>query len=242
MQTLGVRIFQIVFLVWSFVVSAGAQAPTADKIFETVRAKYEAMTSYSDTGTVTYEYGHDTKDTHKFVTLFSRSPRGYLLEFTKVSGERFVIWGDPEAFHTWWSAINSRSDYPNPTNTGAFVGSDFHTYGMAQKVTALLYPKAQFPGSFGNMTDLLVGGTEEIAGHKCYRLEGRTRDIYGATGRETNIRKITIWVDVDSYLIRKVVEVPKEVLPGHVDRTTTNYDPFANPTIDQSRFKFVPPR
>lgn len=241
MSKVGSSLFQLAVLATVFAGFGHAQTPNADKILEAVYAKYAGLTSYSDTGTVTYEYGTDSKDTHRFVTLLNRSPRGYLLEFTKVSGERFVIWGDPEAFHSWWSAINSRSDYPNPNNTGAFTGSDVHTYGVAQKITALLYPKAQLPGSFGNMTDMVLAGTEDVDGHKCYRLEGRARDVYGATGRETNIRKIAIWVDVDSLLIRKVVEVPKEVLPGHIDKTTTIYEPLANPTIDQARFKFVPP-
>jgi len=212
----------------------------ANEILDRSFAKYASLTSYSDTGTVVYEYGTSSKDRHTFTTYFSRAPRGYLFDFKKESGERFVIWGDPEAFHTWWSAIDSKSDYPNPNNTGAFTGADVHSTGVAMKITPLFYPKASMQGSFTNYNDAVTEGTEDIVGHKCHRLLGTARDIYGATGHESNARKMTVWIDADSLLIRKVVEEWKP-LPGQISRTTTTYDPQANPAIDQSRFKFTLP-
>ena len=240
MHIASARVFQIVCLVGFVAVTSAAQAPTADKILESVRAKYGSLNSYSDTGEVINEFGTSSKETHKFTTLFNRAPRAYLLDFTKQSGERFVIWGDPDAFHNWWSAINGRTDYPNPNNTGVFTGADVHTIGVAMKVSSLLYPKANLQGSFTNYREITVDGTENISGHNCYRLVGTAVDIYGATGRESNLRKMTVWVDADSMLIRKVVEEWKP-LPGQVSRNTTLYEPIANPAIDASRFKFTPP-
>jgi outer membrane lipoprotein-sorting protein len=242
MKTAGVRAFQIVCLVGFVVVNSAAQAPTADKILESVRAKYGSLNSYSDSGEVINEFGTSSKETHKFTTLFNRAPRGYLLDFSKQSGERFVIWGDPDAFHNWWSAINSRTDFPNPNNTGVFTGADVHTLGVAMKVTALLYPKANFQGSFTNFTDVVVDGVEDIGGRKCYRLVGTAKDIYSATGRESNVRRMTVWVDIESMLIRRVVEVPKDVLPGHIDKVTTMFEPQENPKLEESRFAFTPPK
>lgn len=240
MRTLGERAFRIAFLFSILAVPFSAQTASGDKIFASVLAKYASLNSYSDSGEIINEYGTSSKDVHKFKTLFNRAPRGYLLDFTKVSGEKFVIWGDPDAFHSWWSSINSRSDYPNPSNTGVFIGSDVHTYGVAMKVTSLIYAKANLQGSFTNFTDIVLAGTDDVSGHKCYRLTGKARDIYSNTGRESNVRKMTVWVDTDSMLIRKVVE-EWPPLPGQVSRYTTIYDPQANPAIDAAKFKFEPP-
>src|SRR5438128_124714 len=114
MQIPSERTWRLACLFCVLVSTYHAQTPSGDKIFANVQAKYASLNSYSDTGQIINEFGTGSREVHKFTTLFNRSPRGYLLDFTKQSGEKFVIWGDPAAFHTWWSAINSRSDYPNP--------------------------------------------------------------------------------------------------------------------------------
>src|SRR3982751_3547607 len=83
---------------------ASNRSLAANEVLQRSFAKYASLTSYSDTGVVVYEYGTASKDRHTFTTYFSRAPRSYYFDFKKESGERFVIWGDPEAFHTWWSA------------------------------------------------------------------------------------------------------------------------------------------
>lgn len=221
---------------------AVADTHAANDVFERSRAMYASLKSYADTGIVIYDFSINSHERHTFTTYFSRSPRGYYFDFKKEAGERFVIWGDPDAFHTWWSATNVKEDYPNPDNLGAFTTADVHSFGAAKKITLLLYSKAPMQGSFTNYTDAVNDGEEKIDGHTCYRLTGTAKDIYGATGRESNVRKMTVWIDKDSLLIRKVVEVPREILPGQINKTTTIYDPVANPTIDQTRFKFVPPK
>lgn len=216
------------------------EADSAQDLLEKSRVKYASLTSYADRGTVLNEFGTSSREEHKFVTYFSRAPRGYYFDFTKESGERFVIWGDPEAFHTWWSATKVTEDYPNPSNTGAFVFADVHSVGAAMKITPLLYSKGGLQGSFTNFTDASADGTDDIGGRRCYRLTGTARDIYSATGRESNVRKITVWIDAEALLIRKVVEEWKP-LPGQIRRVTTTYEPQANPAIEQSKFRFTPP-
>ena len=51
---------------------------------------------------------------------------------------------------------------------------------------------------------------------------------------------MTVWIDAESLLIRKVVEVPKDVLPGQIARVTTTFQPQANPKLDDARFTFTP--
>jgi outer membrane lipoprotein-sorting protein len=220
---------------------AAATPASADDILARSRALYAGLNSYADTGVVLDEYGTGTRERHSFTTYFSRAPRGFYFDFKRESGDRFLIWGDPQAFHSWWRATGVKDDYPNPNNIGAFSTAGPHTVGSALKIPTLLYSKAPFQGAFTNYTDAVQDGTEEIGGHRCYRLVGTAKDVYGATGHESNLRKMTVWIDAESFLIRQVVEVPKEILPGHIDKTTTTFEPQANPALDESRFKFTPP-
>ena len=208
------------------------------------RARYASLNSYADTGVVLHEYGvagSQGRERHTFTTYFNHAPRGFYFDFQKESGDRYVIWGDPEAFHTWWKTTGVKSDYPNPDNIGAFSTSGPPTLGSALMIPTLLYSKAPLQGAFTNFKDAVEDGTEEVGGHRCRRLVGTAKDVYGATGRESNVRRMTVWIDAESLLIRKVVEVPKDVLPGHVDKTTTTFEPQANPAPDESRFRFTPP-
>ncbi len=220
-----------------------ARSAGDDDVLTRSRATYAALNSYADKGTVVNEFGPANgavTEKHNFTTYFRRAPRGFYFEFNKASGDRFVIWGDPYAFHTWWKTIGTKTDYPNPSNTGAFVTAEPNTLGAALKIPALLY-KGALAGAFSHFTDAVNDGTEDISGHKCYRVVGTAKDVYSATGRETNIRQMTVWIDAESLLIRKVVEVPKDIPAGYLNRVTTTFEPQANPTLEDSRFGFTPP-
>jgi outer membrane lipoprotein-sorting protein len=217
----------------------------ADDIFARSRAMYASLLSYADTGTVDKQYGQGgaSHDRHTFTTYFKRAPRGYYFEFSKLGGvDRYVIWGDPQAFHTWWKTTVVKTDYPNPNNTGAFTGAGEQTAGSAMQITPLLYAKAQLPGALANFTNIRPSGTEEINGRPCYRLVGTTSESYAATGRVVNARDLTVWIDTESLLVRKVYEKPKDQVAGWLSSVTTTFVPQANPAIDNSRFRFTPPK
>jgi outer membrane lipoprotein-sorting protein len=210
---------------------------SGDDIWTRVRAVYAGLKSYEDTGAVINEYGVDSVDKFPFAMRFSRSPRRFILDYNP-QGARFVIWGDPDAFHTWWKTTGDQYDFPNPNNTGAFVGGPIR--GTGQKIPTLLYAKASLLSDFSNLTDLVNDGTEAVSGHKCHRLMGITRDVYAATTKEVNVRKMTLWIDAESLLIRKVLEEWKP-LPGTRSRVITTYEPRANMPIDDTRFAFKAP-
>src|SRR5437588_6298747 len=90
-----------------------------DDIWARSRAMYASLDSYADSGVVLSEFGVSSRERHTFTTSFSRAPRGFHFDFQKGNGDRFVIWGDPQAFHTWWKTTNVKSDYPNPNNIAA---------------------------------------------------------------------------------------------------------------------------
>jgi hypothetical protein len=199
---------------------------------------YADLRSYADSGVVIHEYGSASTDEFKFVTRFNRSPRRFFLES---SGGQYVIWGAPDAFHTWTKVTGEQYDYPNPNNTPALTMSGAQTRGVSAIVPPLLYAKAALGSVFDNFTDQTVDGIDTIGSHRCHRILGTTRDVYAATGREVNVRKLTVWIDVDSLLIRQVREEWKP-LPGQRSRNTVVYEPQANPTIDETRFRFAPPK
>jgi outer membrane lipoprotein-sorting protein len=219
--------------------AASACAQSAESILQKTRDTYAQVKSYADTGVVLYEYGASSEDKHTFSTLFNRAPRHLLLDFHKQGGDRYVIWADPDAFHTWWKTIGQQTDYPNPNNAGALNLSAPNTGGIALKIPTLLWGKA-FESAMLKIADPVLEGTEEIGGHRCQRIAGRASDAYAATGNEVNVRKVTIWIDAESFLVRKILEEWKP-LPGQRNRVTTIFEPQANPALEESQFKFVPP-
>jgi outer membrane lipoprotein-sorting protein len=216
-----------------------AFAQSSDAILQKARDAYAQMQSYSDTGVIRYEYGASSQDQHTFSTAFIRKPRHFLLQFHKQGGDEYVIWSDADAFHTWWKTTGQQTDYPNPNNTPAISMSGQNTSGTALKIPTVLYGKA-FGAAMLNIADPVLDGTEDVGGHRCHRITGRASDVYSATGKEVNIRKVTVWIDTDSFLIRKMVEESKP-LPGQRNRTTTSYEPRANPTLEDASFRFMPP-
>ena len=226
----------------AFAVSAGAAAEeSAQAVLDHARSVYADMSSYSDTGTVVKEYSATSHEEHRFSTLFTRAPRHFLFDFYKQSGDRMVIWGDPDAFHVWWKTTGQVTEYPNPKNTGAISLSDYPTDGAITKIPTLLYSKASLSGALARFAPASVESTEPIGGQPCYRLGGKTNDLYGESGKQVNIRNLTVWIDTKTYLVKRVLE-ESPAAPGMLDRTTTTFDPKANPAIADASFKFSPPK
>ena len=220
--------------------TAYASAENASEVLQKTRTTYGAMKSYADTGVVLNEYGSSSQDRHTFSTYFNRAPRHFLLDFRKQGGSQYVIWGDPDAFHTWWSTTGQQYDYPNPNNITAISGSSQNTGATSMKIPTLLYLKSALAGQMLELADPVLDGTEPIGNRRCYRITGRASDVYATTGKEVNVRRVTVWIDAESSLVRKVLEEWKP-LPGQRSRVITTFEPQVNPALDDSRFKFVAP-
>ena len=226
---------------WSFMfLGSAAHAQSAESILQKTRDTYAQMKSYADSGVVLNQYGASSEDKHTFSTAFSRSPRHFLLDFHKQGGDQYVIWADADAFHTWWKTTGQQTDYPNPNNVPAIGMSGQNTAQVGLKIPTLLWGKA-FSSAMLNIHDPEVDGTEQVSGHPCHRVIGRMSDVYSATGKEVNIRKITVWIDAESFLIRKMTEDFK-ALPGQRSTVVTTYEPRANSSLDDAQFKFTPPQ
>jgi outer membrane lipoprotein-sorting protein len=227
---------------------AAAQAPSpSGAILERARATYAALQSYADTGVTMTEYQSPGApaivERHSFSTLY-KSPRQYLFDFQKdpkAGAERFVLWGDGEDFHTWWSATRVHDIYSRGRGATGFALGSLPTKGTVLLVSPLLFPQA---GLHGSIADLTVSGgaeIEDIGGLRCYKIIGEVRSAYGS-GAISGARPATAWIDAGTFLVRKIFEdTPQGAGGGIASRITTTFEPQANPTLEDGRFRFIVP-
>ena len=127
-------------------VAAGAQRPiiaavlsptsasrAAADVLAQSKATYAALQTYSDSGTVVNEFGSNprnpSKEVHRFLTNFRR-PRSFLFDFVKSNAaDRYVVWGDDQAFHGWWRTTGVQYDYPKGQGSGAVSGAAAAFFG-----------------------------------------------------------------------------------------------------------------
>jgi hypothetical protein len=218
----------------------------AQDLFARSRAAYAALKSYSDTGTVLIEAGlaaNPSRETHTFHTHF-RAPRHYDFEFNEArtsGGRRFVMWSDDEAFHNWWSHSEVESVFPKGRGAMAFPPIGAGTAGSSALISPLLFQGAGLVGTLTTLGEITGAGEETVSGRKCHRIMGIAKWVY-PTGYETGVRRVTVWIDAESMLIRKVMEdTPKGSHPRAIGRLTTTLEPVANPVLDDSKFRFAVP-
>jgi hypothetical protein len=243
------RFMRVPTLVLGLVLPALADSkPSASATQDVVvrsRTQYGALRSYADTGTVDAELGPTgqvIRERHTFKTYY-RAPRHFYFDFTKHQNvDRFVIWSDDAAFHTWWQATGVEHSYPKGQGAGAFVTGAAPTKNALMQIAPLLFASAGLTGTLTEFVDASDAGSDVVGGKACYRLIGIARSVYPATGHEHNVRRTTVWIDRDTLLVRKVFEdTPRGTPAGFVNRITTTFEPVVNLAVEDSRFKFVPP-
>lgn len=230
--------------------TAGALAPSrpsaAEDALARSRSVYASLRSYSDTGAMTTEYGPRgtvITEHHTFKTFY-RGPRQFYFEFNKEAGnDRFVVWSDGPAFHTWWAATGVAETYPPGSGAQAFAIGASPTLDTLIDIPPLLFSTAGLAGTLNEMRDVSVAGTEMIAGHQCQKVAGVAKSVYGATGNEVNVRKVVVWIDAETALVRRIFEDSSGGAPaGTTSRSTVMFEPQANPTLDDAKFRFTPPK
>ena len=236
----------------------GAQATTSlpPELTRSI-AYYATLTSYADSGTVTVDTGA-LVDKARFTTYFRRASRDLFFDFQSLSSVtvktghtidmrvyRVVVWMFNGGMQTY------QTPTPQPlqqvgSNAGAQVralsGASPATKGAAIMIPSLLYSQARLPSSILQLETATVTGVEPINGRACHKITG-TAAAYYPSGRRTGIRPVSVWIDTETQLIRRVVEDTPE---GYGDgkatlRITFDYQPQANPAIDDSKFQFKVP-
>jgi outer membrane lipoprotein-sorting protein len=220
-----------------------APAGASDDVLARSRAAYAALRSYSDTGIVTVETQVPGAplaiERHTFTTRY-RNPRHFYFEFKKdasAGDERLAIWCDGGDFQSWWSATGVHEVFSGGRGVSAFTSAVFPTQGAAVQIPPVLFPAAEMHGPFVDMKDVRALGFEDAGGRRSHKIAGVVQSHFGSA------RPITVWIDAETLLVRKIVEgTPVEAAAGHVDRVTTTFDPRPNLTMADSEFRFAVPR
>jgi outer membrane lipoprotein-sorting protein len=231
------------FLTFSYV-----QSPAPAEILARTTSAYAELRSYADTATVVAEFGPPgaiSKERHTFRTFF-RAPRSFYFEFDKgaaAGGSRFVVWSDAEAFHTWWSDTGVHETYPRGTGANAFAMGAGPSSATLTLVAPLLFPQAGLASAVSEIDQatLTLAGDEVLGGRRCHKLAGMAKSVYAETGHVSNVRKMAVWIDAESALVRRIWSDTPDGSGSWTMRLTATIEPQVNPAIDDARFKFAAP-
>lgn len=237
----------------AFTADPGTAGFDAEEVLARTYAAYAALNSYADSGTVVDE-SKGFRDRFTFRTLQTREPRNFLLDFRyagadydngfKIAGgARTVIWMQAGHLQTWNSETQAHDVYPEDggRQVEAIKGASVGTRGVSVLVPSLIYIKANLASVVQATEEAVAAGTETIGGRPCLKVTGIERWRY-PSGQVTGVRPITIWIDAETYLIRKVLEdTPKDSPRGSLSRRIFTFEPKANPQIEGKHFDFTIP-
>lgn len=215
-------------------------------------ALYPTLTSYADTGTVLVDSG-GVKDRAKFKTYF-RQPTDLFFEYydhVSTSGTvpitmptHLVVWMLNGEMEHWNGAAQSHEIISRASGrqVSALLGVSTASQGAAGLVPSLIFSTSRIVGPIQEVFQASLAGEEVLDGRKCHKVMGVARSVY-PTGAVTNIRAVTVWVDAESLLIRKVFEdTPKGYPRGAQLHKTVVYQPQANVPLDAAKFQYKVPK
>ena len=218
-------------------------------------AYYATLSSYSDTGTLREEVPGIVNEA-KFTTYFRRETRDLYFDFQELTStnpenrytidmtaNRTVVWmfkGEMQKYE----AKTRTHDVVAPANGGqvrALQALVHATTGASVLIPSLLYSQAKLPGTILQIQEAAVAGIEEVNNRRCHKITGTAALIY-PSGQRGNVRPVTLWIDADTQLVRKVSEDTPEGRPaGAFLRFTVTMQPQVNPTLADSQFQFQIP-
>jgi outer membrane lipoprotein-sorting protein len=231
--------------------SGGAEAPALPGVLTDAIAHYATLGSYADTGTVSEAIAGMIHET-TLRTWFRRATRDLYFDYqpqrtvypklnghvVDISANRLVIWMFQGRMQSYSFYFKRHDVVAADQQAMALKQGVAGTSGVYALIPGLLYPKAQLPGTILQLEQAALTGMEDIAGRRCHRIDGEAAEYY-PSGRRTHVRKVTIWIDADSKLIRRIRE--DHVTGGGSHVLTVTLDPQANPAIDDARFSFAVP-
>jgi len=235
--------------------TAPAGAPTFDAEEALARsfAAYAALASYADSGTVEVQ-SSGFVDRYVFRTYFTRQPRNLFLSFRSVESvydngfkikvdQEAVLWMENGHLQTWESKTQAHETYPEDggQQVRALNNASYATQGVSVLVPSLIYTKAGMASVIQATEEATSAGTESVGGRPCLKVTGIERWRY-PSGQVTGVRPITLWIDAETYLIRKIFEdTPKSMSRGAISRRTITFQPHANPSLEATRFRHTVP-
>jgi hypothetical protein len=232
-----------------------SDASAEDPVIGPVKAAYARLTSYADTGTVVKETpGVITRS--RVTTFYRRKPLDFFLDYEVLSQEmmktvddyrrynrRRVFWMHDGELQTYAFDTRDHQIYPPTSNqTNALMNSSAFSDGVTVLIPGVLFGKSALPSTIRQIEEAKEVGTEDVDGKPCRKILAIAADYY-PSGQRVSVRPVTLWVDMETSLIRKVFEdTPKAYGANTYSRLTVTLAPQANPPLDDSKFEFnVPP-
>ena len=217
-----------------------------------MKAAYVALNSYADTGTVVDDVG-GFADKSQFRTFYTRDPRNLFIEFKGVESlykngyripytNRLVFWMQKGELEKW-DQTGTHETFPSDGGgqVNALKSASYGSAGITILIPSLVYTKANLATPIQAMEEPTAAGYETIGNRRCYKVMGVERWRY-PNGRITGVRPITIWIDAETLLIRKILQdTPKGSAVGRINTRTIVLDAQANPKLDLSVFAFKVP-
>jgi outer membrane lipoprotein-sorting protein len=232
--------------------AAGDEARALPAVLTDAIARYATLASYADTGTVAEEIAGMVHET-TLRTYFRRPTRDLYFDYqpqrtrytklnghtTDLSGHRLVVWMFKGRMETYSFYFKQHKVVDGDSQAGTLKETVAGTSGVSALIPSLLYPKAQLPATLAQIEPAIDAGFEDLGGRRCHKVTGEAAEYY-PSGRRTHVRHVTVWIDADSTLVRRVRE--DKVTGGGSHRITVTLEPLANPSIDDAKFAFaVPP-
>lgn len=244
---------------WPSLNAGGSPATSAQgalpDVLKRAMTYYSTLESYADTGTVKVE-SSGTVEIARFSTHFRRATRDLQLVFDPISSvtvatghsisladRRTVIWmvrGEMQK----WDQVGQTHEAVSPDGGGqvrALHHAGYRTRGVSMMIPSLLYSKANLPSTILQIEEAELGSPESIDGRRCHKIVGHAAAYY-PSGQRTGVRPVTVWIDTESQLVRRVFEdTPKAYGASAYHRVTVDFKPQANPTLDDTTFHFAVP-
>lgn len=223
---------------------AAAQSPAPDEILAGMRAAYAQLETYHDTGSILIEEKSIgaplTSERHTFTTRFA-APKRFYFDYRKdptFTDERYVIWCAADTFSTWWSATQTVERFAQGDGQNAFAIAEYPTSGAALLVPPLLFQSADLHGPLADFDAPVSAGTETISERTHYVLSADLRVNHWSDATRTT----TIWIDAETYLVRRIVQdTPSGMSRDVIQRMTVTLEPATDLSYGEEAFSFSPP-
>ena len=229
--------------------------PALPDVLTKATAQYSTLTSYADTGKVVAEMP-GIVDESRFTTYFRRGTRDLYFDYQALTStnpqNKFTI--DMKMYrYVVWMFKGEMQKYDFKTQAHDIVAAEgggqvqalqsltHATQGTSILVPSMLYSQARLPSTILQIDEASATGFEEVNKRRCHKIIGIAAAYY-PSGQRTNVRPVTVWIDAETQLIRKVFEdTPKSAPAGSYSRLTITLEPLANPGIEDAKFQFKVP-
>ena len=232
----------------------GPAAQALPDVMSRSLAAYAGLKTYADSGTVEIA-APGTIDRAKFTTRFRRPNGDLYFDYQAIgtsytatgvtvdlSTYRTVVWMLKGQMETYDRSLSTHNIVNAGSQAHALTGATAATHGISTLLPSLLYyPQAKMRSTWFEIEEASPAGLENVGNRRCHKVTGIAAQYY-PSGARTGIRPVTVWIDAETLLLRKVFEdTPKGYPAGTFHRVTITIDPQVNPPLDDSKFQFTVP-